>query len=58
MLTLTSPLSYFQFTGLESFEEWNRDLAHTTSQLYDGDINKLELYVRLALHRVILANVH
>ena len=55
-LTLASSLSYVWFTGLESFEEWNRDLAHTASELYDGDINKLELYVRLTSLGIILAD--
>ena len=43
------------FTELMSFQEWNRELAHTASDMYH-DINKFELYVRLTLLHAILAN--
>ncbi|SRR6266576_154510 len=45
---LASAFSSFivlSFTGLESFEEWNPDLANTARHLYDNNIDKLELYV-------------
>jgi hypothetical protein len=45
------------FTGLESFEEWNPDLANTARHLYDSNIDELELYVRLELISMILTNV-